>query len=67
MADDEEYLEILDSSVAMARDAADEAQSALRRVEAPAAVLLNYAERIQTIIHFLKQRIPSRWRVDLDD
>lgn len=64
MADDSEYLNILDSAVVMTRDAELAANAALARGERPAAVLLDFLTRIEVLREYVGSRIPDRWRIN---
>jgi hypothetical protein len=60
----QEYLELLDALVHMTGDAIAAANVALARDEQPAAVTLDFLERIEMIRSYAEHRLPSRWRVN---
>lgn len=64
--DDEEYVELMESAIAMIDGARHEANVGIARGEQVAAVALNLAQRLSDTVRFMQQHFPSQWRIETD-
>lgn len=61
--DEDEYVELMESLVALTDAARSEAYDAIARGEHPAAVALQYCTRLQDAVEHAQHHFPSEWRI----